>query len=144
MNANMEKARKLLGSESYTCVVCRDLQIYTTKARGVAPLLYWLDSGIDLTGFSAADRVVGRGAAFLYCLLGVREVFAYVMSHPAAEVLRAHGISAQADTFVDGIINREGTGPCPFESAVLNIQNPQEALTAIRNKRSQLQKGSKL
>ena len=100
-----------------------------------------LESGLDLTGFSAADRVVGRGAAFLYCLLGVREVSARVMSHPAAEVLQEHGIEAQADEFVDGIINRAGTGPCPFEAAVMDIQDPREALAAIRNKRKQLLKG---
>ena len=142
MNANLSKARELLGSGNYTCVVCREDSVYTTSRRGVAPLLNWLDGHTDLKGFSAADRVVGRGAAFLYCLLGVREVFAQVMSQPAAEVLRAHGIGVQADLFVEGIINRAGTGPCPFEAAVMGILDPQEALTAIRNKRRQLQEGT--
>ena len=68
---NMTKARNLLDSGDYTCVVCNGNAIYTTTQRGVAPLLNWLDSGTDLTNFSAADRVVGRGAAFLYCLKGV-------------------------------------------------------------------------
>lgn len=142
MNTNLLKARDLLESGNYTCVVCREDLVHTTTARGVAPLLHWLDSGVDLTGFSAADRVVGRGAAFLYCLLGVEEVYARVMSHPAAEVLRLHGIRAQADTFVGGIINRKGDGPCPFEAAVMDIHDAQEALEAIRNKRSQMQKGN--
>lgn len=139
MTTNLQKARDLLDSGNYTCVVCREDTVYTTQTRGVAPLLHWLDSETDLTDFSAADRVVGRGAAFLYCLLGVREVYARVMSHPAAEVLREYGIEAQADTFVDGIINRKGDGLCPFEAAVLNIRDAGEALTAIRNKRRQMQ-----
>ena len=142
MNANLSKARDLLNSGNYTCVVCREDSVYTTSRRGVAPLLNWLDEKTDLKGFSAADRVVGRGAACLYCLLGVREVFAQVMSHPAAEVLRAHGIAVQADLFVEGIVNRTDTGPCPFEAAVMDILDPQEALTAIRNKRRQLQEGT--
>lgn len=142
MNTNLSKARELLESGNYTCVVCRNDLVYPTTSRGVAPLLHWLDSGLDLTGFSAADRVVGRGAAFLYCLLGVREVYAKVMSHPAAEVLRLHGIDAQADTFVNGIINRKGDGPCPFEAAVMDIYDAEEALTAIQNKRSQLAEGN--
>jgi len=109
----------------------------------VAPLLIWLDQeDMDLTGFSAADRVVGRGAAFLYCLLKVKAVHARVMSHPAAEVLKAYGIEAYADTFVEGIVNRTGTGPCPFEAAVMDIQDAQDALAAIRCKRTQLQKGN--
>ena len=142
MNVNLSKARDLLESGSYTCVVCRDDQIYTTDARGVAPLLNWLDNGLNLQGFYAADRVVGRGAAFLYCLLGVEKVYAKVMSHPAAEILRLHGIDVQADIFVDGIINRKGDGPCPFEAAVMEIYDVEEALAAIRNKRSQLMKGN--
>jgi len=142
MNYDLTKARELLQAGDYTCVVCRADAVYTTTQRGVAPLLSWLDAGTDLKGFSAADRVVGRGAAFLYCLLGVKEVYARVMSRPAAEVLREHGIPADAETFVDGIINRKGDGPCPFEAAVMNIRDAREALTAIRAKRAQMQKGA--
>lgn len=142
MDNDLLKARDILQSGDYTCVVCKDDIVYTTVRRGVAPLLDWLDDGTNLGGFSAADRVVGRGAAFLYCLLKVKAVYARVMSHPAAEVLKAYGIEAHADAFVEGIINRAGTGPCPFESAVMNIQNAQDALTAIRSKRMQLQKGN--
>lgn len=136
---DLENARNLLTSGNYTCAVCRGDVSYTTSHRGVRPLLDWLDSGTDLKNASAADRVVGRGAAFLYCLLGVKEVHARVMSRPAQEVLTAHGITALADTFVEGIINRKGTGPCPFEEAVMNIATPQEALAAIRKKMAQMQ-----
>ena len=138
---NLLKARRLLDSGNYTCVVCKGDVLYTTAQRGVAPLLHWLDASTDLKGFSAADRVVGRGAAFLYCLLGVKEVHARVMSRPAAEVLQSYGILADADSFVEGIINRSGNGPCPFEAAVMDIQDAEKALIAIRDKRSQMQKG---
>ncbi len=138
---HLQKARDLLDTGNYTCVVCRGDTVFTTTQRGVAPLLTWLDSKTDLTGFSAADRVVGRGAAFLYCLLGVKEVYAHVMSNPAAEVLRTHGIPVRADRFVEGIVNRQGTGPCPFEAAVMDIRDPEEALIAIRNKRKQMLEG---
>ena len=144
MEHNLNKALQLLKGGDYTCVVCRDDTVYTTTQRGVAPLLSWLDSQTDLSGFSAADRVVGRGAAFLYCLLGVREVHARVMSLPAAEVLRSHNIHASADLFVEGIINRAGNGPCPFEAAVMDIQDAAEALSAIRAKRTELRKGASL
>ena len=140
MEQNLKKALDLLNSGDYTCVACKEEVVYTTTQRGVAPLLNWLDSKTDLKDFSAADRVVGRGAAFLYCLLGVKEVYALVMSRPAAEVLQSHGILADAGTFVEGIINRTGTGPCPFEAAVMDIQDTQEALNAIRITRRQLLK----
>lgn len=132
------KAREILNSGNHTCVVCKRDSVYTTSQRGVAPLLNWLDTKTDLGGYSAADRVVGRGAAFLYCLLGVKAVHAQVMSHPAVQVLQTYGIDATADVFVDGIINRTGTGPCPFEAAVINIPDAEQALTAIRDMRRKL------
>lgn len=139
---DLVQARQLLDAGNYTCVLCREEAVYTATLRGVRPLLDWLDSGTDLTGFFAADRVVGRGAAFLYCLLGVKAVYARIMSRPAAEVLEAQGIAVEADTFVDGIINRQGNGPCPFEEAVMAITDPAEALAAIRAKMAQMQKGA--
>ena len=138
MYTDTQHARQLLESGEYTCVLCREDAIHTATERGVKPLLNWLDRGLELKGFCAADRVVGRATAFLYCLLGVTEVYARVMSRPAAEVLTTHGISFEAQTLTDGIINRRGTGPCPFEAAVLGIANPEEALTAIRTKLAQI------
>ena len=138
MENNLSKARTILESGDYTCVVCRGDAVLTATERGVKPLLHWLEGGQDLQGWSAADRVVGRATAFLYCLLEVKDVYARVMSHPAAEVLKAAGITAEAGQLVDGIINRRGTGPCPFEAAVLDIQDPNEALAAIRRKMEQM------
>lgn len=131
---DLKRARELLNEGGYTCVLCRGETIHTATQRGVRPLVDWLDSGLDLRGFSAADKVVGRATAFLYVLLGVRAVHSLVMSTPAREVLLDNGIAASFDREVPGIINRRGDGPCPFEEAVLGIRDPGEALTAIRKK----------
>ncbi len=141
MNQDLNIARELLASGGYTCVVCREGVVYTASHRGVRPLLEWVDAGLDLRGFSAADRVVGRATAYLYCLLGVRQVWARVMSQPAVQVLAEHGIEARWETLTDGIINREGSGPCPFEAAVLEIHTAETALEAIRAKMGQLTGG---
>ena len=132
--SDLSKAKHILIEGAHTCVLCRGDAVYTADARGVTPLVDWLDSGLDLRGFSAADKVVGRATAFLYVLLGVRAVHALVMSTPAKEALVAGGIEADCDREVSGIINRRGDGPCPFEEAVLGITDPMEALTAIRKK----------
>ena len=142
MTTDLLNARSLLDTGAYTCVVCQDHTTYTATDRGVKPLLNWVNEGISLTDFSAADRVVGRATAFLYVLLGVKEVYAQVMSRPAAQVLECSGITAHAGKLVEGIINRRGDGPCPFEAAVLEIRDPAEALTAIRTKMTQLQGGN--
>ena len=130
----MEQARKILEAGSYTCVLRKNDTVFTATERGVKPLVRWLAQGIDVRGFTAADKVVGRATAYLYVLLGVKEVWAAVMSEAAAEVLARHGIAASQDRLVKNIINRQGTGICPFEEAVLDIQTPEEALSAIREK----------
>ena len=138
MELDTQTARQVLEAGNHTCVLCRGETFHTTDQRGVKPLLTWLDSGLDANSFCAADRVVGRATAFLYCLLGVKEVWARVMSTPAVQVLRSHGIAAYPNQEVPGIINRRGTGPCPFEAAVMDIQDPEEALAAIRAKLAQM------
>ena len=132
MDKDLVLAKQLLTTEEYTCVLCRDDRIYTSTRRGVAPLLGWLDSGTNLTGFSAADRVIGKATAYLYCLLGVKEVFARVISRPAIQVLQSHSIPSHWDTLVEGIQNRQKTGPCPMEYATRNCTTPEEALAAVR------------
>ena len=139
MRNDLEKAKQVLISGDYTCVLCRDSAVYTSTHRGVAPLLNWLDQKADLQGFSAADRVVGKATAYLYCLLGVSGVFARVMSRPALEVLTRGGISASWELLVDAIENRQKTGPCPMEHATRNSATPEEALAAIRQALLELQ-----
>ena len=138
MHKDTQTALSMLDQGDFTCVVCRGDECYTATQRGVKPLLNWLDAGLDLRGFCAADRVVGRATAYLYRLLGVNEVYARVMSRPAAEVLEDGDIALHTGSLVDGIINRRGTGPCPFEAAVMDIHTPEEALAAIRHKMTQM------
>lgn len=135
---DLQNARRMLDEGNYTCVICRGDETHTATARGVKPLVNWLDSGMDFAGAGAADKVVGKATAFLYCLLGVRAVYAHIMSRGAAEVLEAAGIGVSWDKLVPGIINRAGTGPCPFEAAVGGVCTPAEALTVIRRKMAEM------
>ncbi len=134
MRADTARALELLREEGLTCAVCRGDAVYQSTARGVRPLLDWLDEGAPLNGASAADKVVGTGAAYLYALLGVAEVYAEVVSAAAEKVLKRYGISLHFGTIVPRIRNRTGDGYCPIESAVENATDPQEALTRIRER----------
>ncbi len=141
MKADLTKAINTLNGGKYTCVLCKDNTIYTSAERGVKPLIKWLDGNIDIKGFSAADKVVGKAAAFLYVLLGVSEVYARVMSEAAIQVFSENGIGYKYDMSVKNIINRTKTGICPMEETVKEISSPDEALTAVRSKLAQLSKG---
>ena len=138
MSKDLEIAKKQMLDKGYTCVVVKDTQLYTSVERGVKPLLHWLAEGTDLRGFSVADKVIGNGAAMLYVLLGVKEIYTPVISQPAKKTLESHGIGLVFDECVEAIMNRAGTGPCPMEDAVKGIENPKEALLAIRQKIKEL------
>ena len=138
MHSDMNKARGILSQGDFTCVICRGDETYTTTLRGVRPLLDYLEQGTDLTGASAADKVVGKAAGLLYCLLHVRAVHARVMSKAAWRVLESHGIAVSCDNLVDAIENRSKTGMCPMEMATADVEDPALAPAAIRKKLAEL------
>lgn len=134
-------AAEKLASGDFTCVFYKDGTFLTSERRGVAFLLELLDTRADMKDAFVADKVVGRGAAFLYVLLGVKAVYALVMSVSAKEVLTQNGIEAFCDTAPSRIMNRTKTGFCPVESAVQDITDPQAALPAIRHRLEELRNG---
>ena len=131
---DLEHAKSLLQEGSFTLALVKREETITSYERGVKPLLTLLDEGKDLSGYSSADRVVGKAAAFLYVLLGVKAVYADVLSTLAEGVLRGHGIAVEALTRTERIFNRAKNGFCPMETAVENISDPQSALLAIKAK----------
>lgn len=134
MKDNLSAAKEHLKSGGFTLVLCRDETVISSKDRGVKPLVELIDNGIDTEGFSAADKVVGKAAAMLYCILKVREVYAPVMSKMAILTLKKHGINALYDEEADYIINRAKTGICPMEQTVKDTDNPEEAFAAIKER----------
>lgn len=138
MSPNLLKAKNLLCNEEYTCVLCNREDIYTSNERGIKPLLDFYDSKTDFSGFSAADKVIGRGAAFIYILLGIKDIYAHIISKGAINIFKENGINIVYDTETEYIINRTKTGICPIEESVGNINNKTEALAAIRCKLKEL------
>lgn len=136
----LDKAKMLLDRTDNTCVLCSGQVIITDRRRGVRPLLDLLESDADVNGFTVADKVVGKAAAYLYCLLKVKCLFARVISQPALDVLQQAGIETEYDQLVPAIQNRTKDGFCPMESAVLDIHSPEEALSAIYEALAQLNK----
>lgn len=67
MNPNLAEAKRLMENGGYTCVLYKDGITHTSTKRGVLPLKEWLEKKTELKGFSAADKVVGKAAAFPVC-----------------------------------------------------------------------------
>ena len=132
-NTDITRAIDILKDDKkLTCVFCKGDVCYTSEKRGVAPLLEFIENGTDTTGFCCADRVVGKGAALLYCVLKVKSVYAAIISQKAIEVFRRYGIEYSFDTEVPYIINRQKNGQCPIENSVESIDDAALAVTAIK------------
>ncbi len=133
------KAQQLLHNKGYTCVLCKGNIIYTSEKRGIMPLVTWIENSVNLKGFCAADKVVGKAAAFLYVILGVSQVYADIMSEAAIYTLAHYGIQPFCNTTVKVIFHRTNTDICPMESSVKDIASPKSALAAIKQKLRMLQ-----
>ena len=141
MSDNLNKAIALLNSDSsFRCAIVKDDTVYTSVDRGVKPLIGFIDSGIDLKGFSAADRVLGRAGSCLYIILGVAEIYSDVMSEGAVKLLDEYSIIHSCKEKVEKIINRTGDDICPMDKTVMDMDDPETAYTALKTKVIQMSK----
>ena len=131
MNNATKTAKEILIQNGYTCVLYLDGIEHHATQRGVKPLVDFFQSGEDYRGFCAADKTVGLGAAHLYVLLGVKSVWAGVMSEAAKALLWQQHIDVFCEEEVPYIINRKGDGVCPVEAAVKGIVDSKQALDVI-------------
>ena len=134
MHPDLESCKAILENENLTCAVkCGD-KILKTADRGIKPFMQWIESGENLRGAVAADKVVGKAAAFLMEKAGISAVYAAVLSEPAEDVLKAAGIEYKFTHLVPRIQNRKGDGLCPMESAVIDTDNSDTAFSALKDK----------
>lgn len=138
--SDLKRAKELLHGGGHTCVLCNGESTHISDRTGIAPMMEFLDEGLDLRGYCVADRIVGKAAALLFVLAGISKVYADTISEEACRVLREHNIDFSYQTLTPYIINRKGNGPCPMEEAVRNIEQPMVAQEAIRKTMQALKK----
>lgn len=128
----MEEIIELLHREQCSCVIANGT-IRTFHQRGVADLYELLNREPEfLQGSSVADKVIGKAAAALMVLGGVKEIYAGVISEPALALLQEAGVEVRFGQAVDHIINRTRTGWCPLETICYEIKTAPEILPRIR------------
>lgn len=130
----LNTAKTLLKTRNFTLVaISSDDKVFTSFDRGVKPLLHLLENEKDfLKGASVADKVIGKAAALLMVLGGIKEVHTNVISDPAVEVFEKHRIPYFYEEKVKRIINRKGDGLCPMETLCIDVEEPQEAFEKIK------------
>lgn len=132
MTESLEQAKSLLTSTDSTLAVVSVDDFFTSKERGVKPLMHLLKEKKGfLKGASVADKVIGKAAALLMALGEIKEVHTLIISEPAIKVFEKYNIPCFYDKKVTRIVNRTGDGLCPMETLCLDVENPQEAFDRI-------------
>lgn len=127
----MEDIIQLLHEGGYSCVIANG-EVRTFTKRGVADIYELLcQDATFLCGASVADKVIGKAAAALMILGGVKEVFTDVISEPALALFRQAQVDIKYTIEVPHIINRTQTGWCPLETLCLPAVSAQECLPLI-------------
>lgn len=131
-------AENKLKNGSHSLVICADCDTVISDGKGIRHLVEALEAVKNHEEIYAADRIVGKAAAMLYVLMKAKGVWAEVISKPAAEIFIGNGIEFKYEILTDNIINRRGTGLCPMEQAVKDIDDPMTAYKAIKQKLNEL------
>lgn len=124
----------LLHREGCSCVIRNGEQVRTFWERGVKDLhrLYTSEPNF-LRGAEVADKVIGRAAAALMIMGGVKRIYADTISQLAVELLSRSDIEVSYGVVVPHIINRSKSGLCPLESATKDICSLEQIVEIIDN-----------
>lgn len=121
-----------LFAEKCSCVIRNGNDIRVFHDRGIKDLFRLLkEERAFLDGAFVADKVVGKGAAALMILGGVKEVYADIVSRPALALLNEARIRTDYTLVVAHIVNRTQTGICPVEQLCDGCATAQTCLPLI-------------
>lgn len=127
-----------------TCFVLKDETIiFTSEFKGVRPLMdYYKEYGTSKGPISVIDRIMGKGAILLAILCGATQVTTPIISVEALALAKKYHLKTEAPKVVDYIVNRDGTGRCPIESCLMEIDDIEEGYEAIKKTLKQLSEQS--
>lgn len=128
----MEELIDILHNSHCSCVVRNRGEVRQLYNRGIKDLhtIYTTERSL-LSGADIADKVVGRAAAALMILGGVRRVYTDVISQLALDLLSKSSIEVSYNEVVPHIINRSQTDLCPMERATREIDSLEDIFTVI-------------
>ena len=132
---DLDLAKRVLREEDLSLAVVKNGRVlFRSKSHGVSDLLFMIsDIGRLAEESSLADSIIGRAAALLCVYSKIVAVYGVNMSKGALSVFKANGIKCEYGTLVVRILNREKNDICPFDKAVLGIDDPSIALDKLKS-----------
>lgn len=128
----MKELIEMLHKGDYSCVVRNGSEVRTFTRPGVTDLYSLLKGDATfLKGAMVADKVIGKAAAALVVLGGVKELYAEVISLSALMLIRDAGIEVDFNIVVPYIRNRNGDDWCPLEMLCYKVKKAGDILPLI-------------
>ncbi len=137
MAFHLDKYVEQLKEKNLSLIILKNGEaVFASGEEGMRPLFKAIRSvdPVVLRGSVVVDKIVGKAAALLISYFEAQEVHCAVMSVRAKEVLKRNRIRYCAEETISEIANRFGTGICPFEAAVLDVEKPEEGYRQLSAK----------
>ncbi len=114
---DIETAKNLLVEENLTIVLVKKGEVFfKSKERGIKPLYKaYTTMKNEMRGCSAADKVVGTAAAWLYANADIKELHCNVIAEKGSVLLKNKRINVSSNLKVEYIKNRQKDDMCPVE-----------------------------
>jgi hypothetical protein len=131
---DLELAQHTFRAGSHAFVIVKNGAVLHTGSRdGIGELIEAVDAlGDAAHGASLADKIVGKAVAMVARAAQFRAVYSPLASQAALDTLAIDHIPLKSDRLVPLILNKRNDGPCPMEKLTQFIQDPHEAVTALR------------
>lgn len=131
---DLELAEQIFHAEAASFVLVKQGRMLARGSRdGIGELLEVVERlGNDASGSSLADKIVGKAVAMVAAYGGICAVYSPLASEAARILLACHQIDLRADRTVPLILNRRNDGPCPMERLTMSLEEPKDAVAALR------------
>lgn len=121
----LEEIKEVLHQKNASLVVAYENgeieEYYQNRMKDIKNILQ--ENPNALKGAIISDKVIGKVAASILTVAGVKEIYSDVMSQYAIPVLEENNVTYEYKNLVEYIQNNDKTGMCPMENKYKNEKN---------------------
>lgn len=127
--------QRLIQEDLNLIILHNEETLYTSSEEGMLPLYTAITQlNHPRRDLIVVDKIMGKAAALLVSCLHAKEVHCITLSKRGKEALEKRRIPHYYETLTPEIVNRYGNDICPFEKAVLDVEEPENAYIRIQTK----------
>ena len=123
----------MLNEQGLSLLVYNHDSLTTHANRGIQDLLQLIsDQPERLKGAVVADKIIGKSAAAIMIVGGVKQVHTNIICTPARELFEANGVQVFATEEVPMIMNRNRSGMCPMDTQINEVESVEECVAILQ------------